>query len=172
MAGRKIRVRWAEADTVEALHAAYRQERQGKLRTRLHGLWLVRRGETIGQAAASVGVHYRTVQQWLRWYEAGGLAAGRAHRQGGQGQPPKLTAAQQLTVGAEVASGRFRVAAEIGDWITTTYGVTYRPGGLSSLLKRLRCRPKVPRPLHAQADLDAQAAWKKGGSRRPWSKRA
>ena len=162
MAGRTIRVRWAEVDTAEALHAAYCREAAGPVRTRLHGLWLVRQGRTLGATAASLGVHYRTVQRWLRWYEAGGLAAVRAHRQGGHGQVPKLPPAQQAAVAAEVATGRFRVAAELGDWIATTYGVRYRPGGLYSLLKRLRCRPKVPRPLHAKANLAAQAAWKKG----------
>jgi transposase len=137
------------------------------VRMRLHGLWLVRRGETVGATAKAVGVSYRTVQRWLRWYEAGGLAEVRARRQGGDGQPPKLDAAQQAAVATEVATGRFHTSAAIGAWITETYGVSYRPGGLSDLLGRLRCGPKVPRPLHAKADLAAQAAWKKGASRTP-----
>jgi transposase len=162
MAGRKIRVTWAAADTVEALHQAYRREADGPVRTRLHGLWLLRGGKTVGATAKAVGVHYRTVQHWVRWYEAGGVAEVRARRQGGNGQPPKLDADQQAVVAAEVATGRFHTSLAIGAWITATYGVSYRPGGLWSLLARLRCGPKVPRPLHAKADLAVQAAWKKG----------
>ena len=49
-----------------------------------------------------------------------------------------------------------------------TFGVAYRPGGVSSLVGRLRCHPKVPRPLHEKADPAAQQAWKGGASGRPW----
>jgi len=163
MAGRRLRVTWEAADTAEALRRAYRSEGDGPVRMRLHGLWLLRSGRPVGAVAATVGVHYRTVQRWVRWYEAGGLAAVRAHRQGGAGPQPRLSAAQQEQVACEVATGRFRSAAEIGAWIRTTFGVSYRPGGLTSLLARLQCAPKVPRPLHAKADLDAQERFKKGG---------
>jgi transposase len=137
------------------------------VRMRLHALWLVRRGRPVGEVAASVGVHYRTVQRWVRWYEAGGLPAVRVHRQGGAGPQPRLTAAQQEQTAVEVATGRFRTAAEIGAWIGTAFGVSYRPGGVASLLARLKCAPKVPRPLHAKADLDAQERFTKGGLPRP-----
>lgn len=166
MAGRRLRVTWRAADTPAALHQMYRAEPDAEVRMRLHGLWLLRSGRRVGEVAAAVGVHYRTVQRWVRWYEAGGLAAVRTHRQGGPGPRPRLTAAQQEQVAAEVATGRFRTAAEIGTWIQTTFGVSYRPGGLWSLLARLKCAPKVPRPLHQKADLDAQARFKKGGL--PW----
>ncbi len=172
MAGRRLRVVWQATDTAEALHRAYRAERDGTMRTRLHGLWLLRSGRPVGEVAATLGAHYRTVQRWVRWYEAGGLAAVRAHRQGGPGPQPRLTAAQQEQVAAEVATGRFRSAAEIGAWIHTTFGVAYRPGGMSALLARLGCGPKVPRPLHAKTNLDAQEGWKKGALQRPWERPA
>ena len=45
------------------------------------------------------------------------------------------------------------------------WGVRYTEGGMYALLGRLRCAPKVPRPVHEKADHLAQARWKKGGSR-------
>ena len=81
---------------------------------------------------------------------------------GGKGQPAFLTAEQQKAVGTEVASGRFRTAAEIRDWVATEYGVDYTVAGVYGLLDRLRCSPKVPRPMHVQADQKQQAAWKGG----------
>jgi len=109
-----------------------------------------------------IGVEYRTVQRWVGWYRTGGLAAVRSHRLGGPGQLPRLTLEQQEQVAKEVETGRFRSAATNRVWITETFGVTYSEGGMYTLLARLRCAPKVPRPLHAKANLEDQEAWKKG----------
>lgn len=168
MPGKRFVMAWAEADTEVALKARYRAEADGKRRLRLHGLWLLRQGRHVDAVAAVVGVHRRTVERWIAWYRhEGGVDGMLAHRQGGTGQPPRLTVEQQAHLGDEIATGRFRTAAEIGAWIAQTFGVTYRPGGVTDLVGRLRCHPKVPRPLHEQADLAQQRAWKGGASRRP-----
>jgi transposase len=167
MRGRPFRVAWRVEDTPAALKAVYQAEGTGAIRQRLHGLWLLRSGWTLGAVAAALGVHYRTVQRWVDWYRAGGVAVVRARRMGGHGQPAKLSAAAQAAVAEEVATGRFRTAAEVGDWIADAYGVRYRPGGLAGLLDRLRCGPKVPRPVHEKADLAEQDRFKKGALRRP-----
>ena len=73
--GAPLRMDWAVEDTVEALQGRYRRERRVDVRPRLHGLWLVRQGQTTRQVAQVLGVHERTVQRWLAWYRAGGLAA-------------------------------------------------------------------------------------------------
>ncbi len=161
--GRPFVVAWQDEDTEEALRAAYRAERDPALRQRVQALWLLR-GDTrlVGEVASVIGVEYRTVQRWVGWYRTGGLAAVRSHRLGGPGQPPRLTPEQQEQVAKEVETGRFRSAATIRVWITETFGVTYSEGGMYTLLARLRCAPKVPRPLHAKANLEDQEAWKKG----------
>jgi transposase len=166
MAQPRFVMAWAEADDEAALWGRYRAEPDGAVRMRLQGLWLLRRGRSVDEVAAAVGVHRRTVDRWVAWYRVGGVTGVLAHRQGGVGQPARLTAEQREAVAAAVATGRFRSAAEVGAWIAETYGVTYRPGGLYDLLGRLRCHPKVPRPLHEKADLAAQAAWKGGDSAR------
>jgi transposase len=86
---------------------------------------------------------------------------------GGKGQEPFLTDEAQEQVAEEVATGRFRTAAEIRDWIAEQYRVIYKTGSIYSLMHRLRCNPKVPRPMHAKADQEQQASWKKGGSNKP-----
>jgi len=164
MRGRRLEVTWHPQDQPDTLWAAYRAEHDIELRTRLHGLWLLRSGRSLADTAASVGVHYRSVQRWVDWYRAGGLPAVLSHKMGGTGRQPYLSEQAQRQVGDEVASGRFRTAAEIGEWIAEQHGVNYRIGGLYSLLARLECRPKVPRPVHAKADQQEQDSWKKGGS--------
>jgi transposase len=172
MRGRPFHVEWQAEDTVTALRAAYQAEAVGAIRQRLHGLWLLRSGWRLGAVADALGVHYRTVQRWVDWYRAGGVAAVRARRMGGCGQPSRLAAEAEVAVAAAVATGRFRTAAEVRDWIAAVYGVRYRPGGIYSLLERLRCAPKVPRPLHEKADLAEQDRFNKGGSRPPLRRRA
>lgn len=163
MPGKPFVMEWAEEDSEVALKQRYLSEAHPRRRQWLHGLWLLRRGWRVDDVADAVGAGRRSVERWIDWYRhEGGLEGVLAHRQGGYGQPARLTAAQQEQLGDEIATGRFRTAAEIGAWIADTFGVTYRPGGVTSLVRRLRCHPKVPRPLHEKADLAAQAAWKGG----------
>ena len=170
--GRKLRVEWATEDDAASLRARYRGERRADVRPRLQGLWLVRTGRTTREVAEVVGVEERTVQRWLGWYRAGGLAPIQGRHAGSQGAPSFLTPEQQAELADEVATGRFRTAAEIRGWVEERWGVRYTEGGMYALLGRLRCAPKVPRPVHEKTDQLAQARWKKGGSRRPSTRSA
>jgi len=168
---RQTAVVWATEDTAEALHAQYRAEPVPEVRVRLHVLWRLRLGEGPTVAAAVVGVGRSSVQRWLRWYRAGGLAAVRSRRRGGgPGKPSFLTPDQERQVVAAAATGVFATAGAVRDWIEAQWGVAYTVAGVYTLLERLRIRLKVPRPRHTQADPQAQAAWKKGGSRHAWPK--
>src|SRR5215208_4809331 len=170
--GRKLRIEWAAEDDATSLHARYRRERRADVRPRLHGLWLVRTGRTTREVAEVVGVEERTVQRWLAWYRQGGLASVTGRHAHGRGAPSFLTGEQRAELADEVATGRFRTAAEIRQWVQERWGVSYTEGGMYALLKRLRCAPKVPRPVHEKADHLAQARWKKGGSPTPATRSA
>jgi transposase len=170
--GRKLRVEWAEVDDAASLRAQYRRERRVDVRPRLRGLWLVRTGRTTREVAEVVGVEERTVQRWLAWYRAGGLAAVTGRHAHGRGASSFLTAEQQVELAEEVATGRFRTAAEIRRRVRERWGVSYTEGGMYALLGRLRCAPKVPRPVHEKADHLAQARRKKGGSPQPSTRSA
>ena len=128
MPGKPFVLMWAAADTEETLKARYLAEVHAQRRQWLHGLWLLRRGWRVDAVADAVGAGRRTVERWIDWYRSGGLDGVLAHRQGGDGRPPRLSVAQQEQVGDAVASGRFRTAAEIGAWIAANS----RSAGLSS----------------------------------------
>ena len=164
MTGRPFRVNWRAEDTPDVLKTAYQSEHDVRLRTRLHGLWLLRTGRRLGEVASIVGVHYRTVETWVGWYREGGVDEVLCHKKGGKGKPSYLSEDQQEELVEEVSTERFQTAGEIRDWIERTYGVSYSPGGVYNLLKLLGCSPKVPRGRHEKADVGAQRAWKKGGS--------
>jgi transposase len=77
----------------------------------------------------------------------------------------RLTEEQQERLATEVATGRFRNALGIRAWGAETFGAAYTAAGMYSLLEWVRCKPKVPRPLHEKANLADQEAWKKGDLR-------
>src|SRR3954449_5810275 len=115
--GRKLTVEWAAEDDAAGLYARYRRERRADVRPRLHGLWLVRTGKTTREVAEVLGVDERTVQRWVAWYRAGRLAPLEERHAQGRGAPSFLTPEQQNEVADEVATGRFRTAAEIRRWV-------------------------------------------------------
>src|ERR687893_2077447 len=160
MRGRPFEVAWRAEDTPEALKAADQKERNSEVRTRLHGLWLLHCGWRLGMVAQVMGVHYRSVQRWVAWYREGGLSEVRRHRMGGQGPQPWLSPEAASQVSAVVATGPFRTAWEIRDWIAQQYGASYTLGGVYSLLKRLKRAPKARHPVRPKPDRQAQATWK------------
>ena len=130
---RKIAVAWAAEDSEAALYARYRAEAVIEVRTRLHALWLLRRGETPAAVATAVGVGLRSVHRWLQWYREGGLEAVRSHRRGGPGKPSYLTPEQEQQLVAEAAQGVFATASAVRDWIEERFGVVYSVGSLYTL---------------------------------------
>jgi transposase len=160
---RSVEVAWSE--TAEDLEQRYRHERDVERRKRLGALWRVRCGDRVAEAGRLVGVGGRTVERWLTWYRAAGLAdvLRRVPGHGAVGQPHRLTAEQRSGVLARCAQGEFRTFEEARAWVEAAYGVVYRPGGFYTSLRRLGVRPKVPRPVAEKADLAAREAWKQGG---------
>ena len=118
----------------------------------------------MDDVAAVLGIGRRTLQRWVRWYREEGLAGLQQHYRGGGGggAPCKLSPEQQTQVREAARAGQFGTVWEARDWVTDQCGVTYSYWGLRRLLLRLGLRKKVPRPLAAKADLEAQEAWKKG----------
>jgi transposase len=170
MAGKRVEIAWQTEDTPAALRELYRNQEKGEVRTRLHALWLLREDWSMEEVARLLGVHYRTVQRWVGWYRQGGIAEVCAHHGGGHGQPSWLTPEQEAAVVEEAAKGAFTTAADVRRWVSEQFGVTYRPKGIYGLLRRVRCHPKVPRPIHVKADPEAQEAWKKGAWVQPWGR--
>ena len=161
-----LEVEWQES--AEELYERYRRAESLEALKRLHVLWLVRRGVVVAQAAQETGVGKRTVERWLAWYRAGGLEVvlRRVRGHGVTGRRSRLTPEQQKALVAEAGTGAFRTYGEAQGWIQREYGVTYSYPGTYAVLARFGVHPKVPRPRAVKADPEAQAAWKKGGSRK------
>lgn len=161
---RRMVVEWSQ--DADALGALYLRERDGQHRMRLHALWLLRRGKQLWDVADLLGVSARAVQNWVEWYRDGGLAEVRRHRLGGAapgaGAQPKLCSAQQEALRGYARGGMCRRVADAQAWVRDQFGVTYSYWGMWRLLRRLKLRPKVPRPQARKAEPAAQAAWREG----------
>jgi transposase len=160
--GRPFVVEWR--DSAEDLKARYGAERDPKLARRWQALWLVRTGRGMAEVAVVVGVAYRTIQEWVGWYRQGGLAAVAQHRRGGNRRPvvPLLTTEQAAAVQAEARTHGFATQETARAWIQAQLGVQLTPKQMRRVAADLQWRRKLPRPLAAKADLEQQAAWKKG----------
>ena len=159
---RSLSIIWhEEADQLEAL---YKSEKEPQRRTRLHALWLVRLGPTVQSVAPLVGIHVRTIQQWLAWYRQGGLAQVLAPRHGGHGgRPARLSAAEENQLKTWAEAGQTGSIWDGVEWAQAQCGVAYTYWGMRKIFARLGLKKKVPRPCAPQASEADQDAWKKGG---------
>ena len=149
--GRKLEIDWQE--TASELKKRYRKEHNAERQTRLHAFWQLRLGNTLKEVAELADIGYRILQDWVAWYRHGGLAEvlKRIKGHGHQGRPANLNALQQKALAAKVALGCFRTVWDAIRWVQDRWKVRYSYTGLHSHLKRLKCRPKVPRPKRRSA---------------------
>lgn len=157
----------------ELFQLAKRETRAARLR-RLQVVILAKQGRTTPQIVDATGVSRRAVQEWVQRYNADGLEGLADRRRGGNHR--HLSADQE----AQVCQHLDRTAADPHDgvrrgedlrrWMETQFGVLYSLTGTYDLLHRLGYSCLMPRPRHAKADPQAQAAFKK--TPRPRSKRS
>ena len=151
-------------DTIERLQEAARGELGGRVRDRIRGVIQAKRGRTAKEIADDLGVSPRAVQDWVRWYNQGGLAnlpdAPRS------GQPRKCRAEQFEAVKARVLAGptpEDRVCTlrgrDVQRILKDQFKVVQSLSATYDLLHTLGLTPLRPRPRHVQNDPDAMKAW-------------
>ena len=159
---RKLQIEWQ--DDAVALGAAYRAAKDTQCRQRLQALWLIRQGKPMAETAKVVGVHYRTVQEWISWYRQGGIEALLAHRHGGSRvHSRRLSAEQEAELKGNADAGEIHRIEDGVRWAQENHQVDYTYWGMRHVFARLGLRQKVPRPRNPKASEADQEAWKKGG---------
>lgn len=147
--GRHLIIDWQ--DDPETLLQQYRAENRPDVRPRLHALWLLNSGYALQDVCSILGVHYRTLQQWVAWYREGGIAAVRSHPKAGAGHAPRLSPAQEAELADLFFRGTFHNAREAIDWVSETFGVDYTQSGMYSLLVRIRRNPAAAEKTLSEA---------------------
>jgi len=93
----------------------------------------------------------------VKWYEAGGIEEVGRHRLGSGAKRREVwTREQEQRVGEAVSEGRFRTIGEAVAWCRRELGVAVSYKKLYDWFRRWGYRKKVPRPMAAKADVQAQ----------------
>lgn len=137
--------------------------------------WLAVRLVAEGRPASEVGPLVGFSPEWVRAlvhrYNAGGPAALTDRRRGNAGGRPLLDAAQQEALRTALAGpapgGGIWTCRSVAAWIGGQLGRPVSEQRGWEWMRRLGFTPQRPRPRETRADPEAQAAFKKGGSRPP-----
>jgi transposase len=157
-----LQMEWEDEE--ETLRTAYRTAKDGQNRQHLHAILLIRQGKSIAETATILGVHYRTVQEWVSWYRQGGIEAVVSHRHGGRrSHARRLSQAQEAELKQKADAGEMHRIEDGVHWAQANHQVEYTYWGMRHVFARLGLRQKVPRPRNPKASAVEQAAWKKGG---------
>ena len=156
---------------VDEMERRYRGAADPVARSQWQILWLVARGQPTPAVVAATGYSPTWIYQIVRRYNAGGAAGVGDRRRQNPGAAPLLDAAGQADLRAALAGpapgGGAWSGPAVASWLAERLG---RPVGAQrgwEYLRRLGRTPQVPRPAHAHADPDAQAAFKRGASPTP-----
>ncbi len=151
--------------SVAELIGLAKREKRATMVRRLQVVILAKRARTAPQIVEATSVSRRTVQEWVQRYNVGGLEGLADRRRGGNRR--HLTADQETQVcqyldrAAADPHDSVRRGEDLRRWLEAQFGVLFSLTGVYDLLHRLGYSCLVPRPRHAKADPQAQAAFKK-----------
>ena len=153
------------------LEARYRRARDPVARRHWQIVWLLAGGRPTAEVAAVTGYSVPWVRRVARRYAEGGAGALGDRRRGNPGAPPLLDPAAQAALRAALAGpapdGGLWTCRRVAGWIGGRIGRPVHEARGWEWLRRLGFSPQRPRPRETRADPEAQAAFKKGGSRPP-----
>lgn len=153
-------------DTAEELRNAMKAERDGRVRDRIRGVMLAKQGRIAKEVAVELGVSPRAVQDWIRWYNEGGLKnlpdAPRS------GQPRKCAREKFDAIRKRILEGpkpddkacTLR-GPEIQRLLAREFGVVMELSSTYNLLHALELSPLRPRPRHNKNDPEAMKTWER-----------
>jgi transposase len=155
---------------VDELERRYRRADDPVARSHFQIVWLLAGGMPTAEVARATGYSVTWIREIAGRYRTGGADALGDRRRANPGAPPLLAAEQQArlreALGGPAPDGGLWTGRKVAAWMGEELG---RPVGEQrgwEWLRRLGFTPQRPRPRETGADPDAQAAFKRGGSRR------
>ena len=158
---------------LDELRCLARKEGEARMRVRVQAIVLAIQSRPSTEIARTLDVGTRSVQEWVRRYNQGGVDALR--RRSGQGRHCWLSKDQRARLCDRIDAGAKEQdevctlrGADIQRLIQAEFGKVYQLNGIYDLLHRLGYSCLMPRPKHRKNDPEAQSAFKKTWSSK-WS---
>jgi len=153
--------------TPEQLRRLARHEVKGRVAVRMLAVASAMEDKTAPQVARELGVARRTVQDWVRWYNQGGIDD--LHDDGGRGRKPPLDPGEQARLRARLDAGPTDAdggvctlrGLDVRRILKNEFGKVRCLSSVYELLHAIGYNDLVPRPRHKDADPAAQDAFKK-----------
>lgn len=164
-------MRRLEIADAEIMRIAIQQEivrsEEARYDHRLHGLLLITAGQSSQEIAELFGEDRRTVQRWVKTFEAHGLEGLREGER--PGRPKSIDARQWVALGKDLRRSPSALGYAAGLWdgqllsehLRTRYGVSLGVRQCQRLFRQMGFRFRKPRPQIAQSDPAQVAAEKK-----------
>jgi transposase len=114
-----------------------REKKDVRIHKRLSALLWLNKGYAVEEVADLLEVCTRTINNWVDLYHQQGLEALCSLEY--KGDPGWLSAAQLDQLKQEVATGRFKCATQVCDWVEQTFGRRFSPSGMRKVLVWLGC---------------------------------
>jgi transposase len=151
----------------EELRRLARQESDGRVACRLLGVANALDGMSREQAARQAGMDRQTLRDWVIRFNAEGVEGLRDRPK--SGRRPWLDEGQLATFKALVLRGADPERDGVSTWrakdlcrlVEQRFGVVYSENGMLRLLHDLDLSWQKARPVHPEADRNAQARFKK-----------
>jgi transposase len=151
--------------TLDALEQRYRSAKDPIVRSHWQMVWLLAQGRPSERVAAVPGYTANWVRTIAQRYNQHGPAAlgDRRHRNPGAAGLVLPAQHEELAraLGQPPPDGGRWTGPKVSAWTAAILGRPVHPQRGWEMLQRLGWPSKVPRPRHAQADPQAQAAFKK-----------
>jgi len=151
-------------ETAAELKHLLKTQKTASDKERIQLLYLLKteQATTVQAAAALLGRHRVTLQDWLRLYRQGGLESMLGHKpRTGRRQSIPQWAQDALTKRLHQAEG-FNSYGEICQWLETQLGISAPYKTVHQLVHyRLKASPKVARPVSTETTEAKVEAYKK-----------
>jgi transposase len=150
---------------LDELERRYRTAKEPVGRSHWQMVWLLAQGQAAERVAAVTGYTANWVRTIAQRYNNHGPAGLGDRRHRNPGAAGLLSAAQQAELARVLEhpspDGGIWTGPKVAAWMAATLGRSVHPQRGWEMLRRLGWTSKVPRPRHAKADPQAQAAFKK-----------
>jgi transposase len=153
-----------EHHSIKELSALSRSESNKRLAQRIQVIAWAKRGMTCPEIVPISNYSRRSIQAWVRAYNANSIEGLRDKPRSGRNPLLARDKQSQLCqrIDTGVSSGRASLGGnEIRQIIKNDFGVIYTLDGVYKLLHRLGYSCLMPRPQHEKADPALQEAFKK-----------